>query len=218
MWRKGLCFITNAVSSASNLGYVLSRVCMLHDQSPSTGLMGSVMTKAISIETALLVSLPAEWPAAPHRCAFIFFWYNKLIAINLIKAARQKKKKVAFQMNENSSRLNLPSQTSPKLCRCIRIAGQSILYWSILTLGGLGTVELFIKRIKGQTDVITTCFSCPPQECHHVSSQIKKPEAVHSSNHRKTDDHLITQSNCELAWIKVIRWDTGIKHQLWLSK
>lgn len=90
MWRKGLCFITNAVSSASNLGYVLSRVCMLHDQSPSTGLIGSVMTKAISIETALLVSFPAEWPAAPHRCAFIF-WYNKLIAINLIKAAREKK-------------------------------------------------------------------------------------------------------------------------------
>lgn len=56
----GLFFIVNVVSSTSNLGYVLSRVCMLHDQSPGTGLIGSVMTKAISIETALLASLPAE--------------------------------------------------------------------------------------------------------------------------------------------------------------
>lgn len=78
MWRKGLCFIANAVSCASSLGYVLSRVCMLHDQSPSTGFIGSVMTKAISIETALLVSLPAEWPAAPLRCAFIFDTLNRL--------------------------------------------------------------------------------------------------------------------------------------------
>lgn len=55
-----LCFIVNVVSTTSNLGYVLSTVCMLLYQSASRGLVRSVMTKAISIETALLTSLSAE--------------------------------------------------------------------------------------------------------------------------------------------------------------
>lgn len=56
MERSAHVFIANAV--ASNLGYVLSRVCVLHET--HAGLMGPVMTKAISIETALLASLPAD--------------------------------------------------------------------------------------------------------------------------------------------------------------
>lgn len=49
-WWWATVYIVSVVSCASNLGCVLSRVCILHDQSP----IGSVMTKAISIETALL--------------------------------------------------------------------------------------------------------------------------------------------------------------------
>lgn len=58
MGRSHHVFIANVVSS--NLGYVLSRVCVLHET--HAGLMGPVMTKAISIETALLASLPADGP------------------------------------------------------------------------------------------------------------------------------------------------------------
>lgn len=49
-WWWATVYNVSVVSCASNLGCVLSRVCILHDQSP----IGSVMTKAISIETALL--------------------------------------------------------------------------------------------------------------------------------------------------------------------
>lgn len=127
---------------------------MLHDQSPSTGLIGSVMTKAISIETALHVSLPAEWPAAPVDVPS--FWWSELIAINFTKAANNN---FALQRDENTSRLNLPPQTTIKLCGCIRIAEQSILYWSVLTLGGVRHRRLiYQERKKRSTDVITTCL------------------------------------------------------------
>lgn len=57
---SGLCFILNVVSSTSNLGYAPSRVCVCcTTRANSSGLIGSVMTKAISIETALLAGLLA---------------------------------------------------------------------------------------------------------------------------------------------------------------
>lgn len=73
---RGLCFILNVVSSTSNLGYAPSRVCVCcTTRASSTGLIGSVMTKAISIETALLAGwlagLLADWPVTLLKCAFI---------------------------------------------------------------------------------------------------------------------------------------------------
>lgn len=69
----GPCGAANALSSTTELGYGLSRVCVLHDQSR---LDGSVMTKAISIETAALAWLPADGPenlelrrSLPDRCS-----------------------------------------------------------------------------------------------------------------------------------------------------
>lgn len=168
---------------------------MLHDQSPSTGLIGSVMTKAISIETALHVSLPAEWPAAPVDVPS--FWWSELIAINFTKAANNN---FALQRDENTSRLNLPPQTTIKLCGCIRIAEQSILYWSVLTLGGVRHRRLIYQEKKKVNWCNYDLFRCMSQECHHVSSQMKKSEAIHLSNHAERRSSHKTVNFASIRW------------------
>lgn len=178
--KKGPCFIANAASATSNLGYVLSRVCVLHDQSPSTGLIGSAMTKAISIETALLVSSPAGWPAAPLGCAFVFFcfWWSKLIALNRIKAP-DNNFALIWKKHKLASTEDLPTLWLHKNCRTIntvligRHSREVQATSSYLSRGGK----------KGQTDVITASLVVCLKSATVCPVRWRRQQAVHLSNH-----------------------------------